>query len=488
MYYYFSSKISNKLFGFTKGFSPQHALISLLEKFKRELGKNNNGWLLFNEMRPKITYHDVNEDKKFVSLCNYVSNTVNTEISDDDILLDRVNSKYYDIKKLNSTKIDIPSSFGLFHANIASLNLHIDDLKHISSLLNYKFDIIGISEHKIRKDSPPSNIIFIPGYNEFFYEPTETTHGSDGFYIKDNLDHILRKDLQINFLGNFESTFIEIQFPKKKNLIIGCIYRHPSSDISIQEFTNNHLDTILQKIGTENKQCILMRDFNVDLMKINSHNESNVFFNNLTNHYFTLEPTRLTSKTLIDNIFFNSLEYHSLRGNIVIEISDHLIQFLILQGYIKEGHIPATNLYKRDFKNFNEMKFEEVVLSMDWDNICSLEKNDPNFSCNNFFNSITYQLDEFAPFKKVTRKEYNLILNPWFTKGILVKCDKRDSILKKISKETDPVTRTSLHNDYKKLRNEITTDKRKSKKSYYFSYFEKNKQKSSEICKVGKVR
>ena len=200
---------------------------------------DNNDWLLFNEMKPKITSHDVNvistEDRKFAILCDYVSNTVNTEISDDDILLDHVNSKYYDIKKLISTKIDIPSSFGLFHANMASLNLHIDDLKHILSLLNYEFDIIGISEHKIRKDSPPSNNIFIPVYNEFFCGPIETTHGGAGFYIKDNLDYILREDLQINSLGNFESTFIEIQFPKKKKLIIGCIYRLPSSDISIQE-------------------------------------------------------------------------------------------------------------------------------------------------------------------------------------------------------------------------------------------------------------
>ena len=38
------------------------------------------------------------EDKKFAGLCDNVSNTVNTEISDDDIILDHVNSKYYDIK------------------------------------------------------------------------------------------------------------------------------------------------------------------------------------------------------------------------------------------------------------------------------------------------------------------------------------------------------------------------------------------------------
>ena len=267
---------------------------------------------------------------------------------------------------------------------------------------------------------------------------------------------------------------------------MGCIYRHPGSDIPIQEFTNYHLDPILEKIGSENKQCVLMGDFNVDLLKTNSHIASSEFYNNLTSHFFTpyiLEPTRLHSKTLIDNIFFNSLEYQSLSGNLFIEISDHLIQFLILQGFVKERSLPDTNLFRRDLSNFNEREFEEVVLSMNWDKICNLEGNDPNFSCNNFFNCITYQLDEFAPFKKVTKKEYNLILKPWISKEILEKCKLRDSILKSISNESDPTQRAILRNDYKKLRNEITNDKRNSKKSYYHSYFEKNKLKSSEIWK-----
>ena len=90
--------------------------------------------------------------------------------------------KYYYDKQLNST-------------NIAYLNLDIGDLKHILSLLNYKFDTIGILEHKIHKDTLPSNNISIAGYKEFIFEPTETTHGGIGFYKKDNVDFILRKDL-----------------------------------------------------------------------------------------------------------------------------------------------------------------------------------------------------------------------------------------------------------------------------------------------------
>ena len=101
-------------------------------------------------------------------------------------------------------KIDLPSSFGLFYANIASLNLHIDDLKLILSKLNFKFDIIGISGHKIRKYTLPSNNISIPGYDEFIFEPTETTYGGTRFYIKNNIDYISRKDLHniIQFLPN----------------------------------------------------------------------------------------------------------------------------------------------------------------------------------------------------------------------------------------------------------------------------------------------
>ena len=89
-----------------------------------------------------------------------------------------------------------------------------------------------------------------------------------------------------------------------------------------------------------------MGDFNIDLLKVESDNKSLVFYNNLSSHFFTpyvLQPTRLQSMSLIDNIFFNSLEYQSSSGNILIELSDHLIQFLILEGFLKERGIPEIN-------------------------------------------------------------------------------------------------------------------------------------------------
>merc|ERR1712208_182516 len=131
----------------------------------------------------------------------------------------------------------------------------IDDLRTVLSRLKFNFDVIGISEHKIRKGTAPSNNIDIAGYNEFLFDPTETTHGGTGFYIKNNLDILPRNDLKFNSPTNFESTFVEIVFPDRKNLIVVCVYRHPSSKISIKEFSNDHLEPILNKINKEKKEC-----------------------------------------------------------------------------------------------------------------------------------------------------------------------------------------------------------------------------------------
>ena len=323
---------------------------------------DENDWLNFNpntKLSDDIKIINAVQVSDLISKCDTAANNIvmNNDVDDH---VPCINSKYYDIEQINSLKLDKPSSFGLFHVNIASLEKHFDDLNFVLSKLNHKFDIIGISEHKIRKGTSPSTNINIKGYNEFIFEPTETTHGGTGFYIKDNIDYVIRNDLNFNLASNFETMFIEVQIPNKKNLVVGCIYRHPSSNISIKDFTNIHLDPILEVISSENKQCVLMGDFNINLLKCNTNTDANLFYNTLSDHFFTpfiLQPTRLHSNTLIDNIYLNSLEYQSTSGNILIELSDHLIQFLILEGFTKNRTIPEINLFKRDFSNFNEREF-----------------------------------------------------------------------------------------------------------------------------------
>ena len=133
--------------------------------------------------------------------------------------------------------------------NIASLDAHIDDLRTVLSRLKPEIDIIGISEHKIKKGKKPSNNIDISGYDEFVFEPTGTTHGGTGFYIKNGYNYIPRNDLNLNSPSHFEAMFVEVILKDRKNLIVGCIYRHPSSDISINGDLKLHVHRVRQRRG-----------------------------------------------------------------------------------------------------------------------------------------------------------------------------------------------------------------------------------------------
>ena len=92
----------------------------------------------------------------------------------------------------------------------------------------------------------------------------------------------------------------------------------------------------MEKVSVENKFCSL-GDFNIDLLKADTNDNVNAFYNNMTSHFFApyiLQPTRPESKTLIDNILINTVECLSHSGNLAIQISDHLLQFVILEGLV----------------------------------------------------------------------------------------------------------------------------------------------------------
>ena len=208
--------------------------------------------------KPDISSMNPSQLKKFVEECEKIEYQLKSNDDDDfvnnDLSCTTVNSKYYNLKQLNSLKPDKLSSFGLLHVNIASLNAHVDDLRTVLSRSKFSFDIIGISEHKIGKNSPPSNNIEITGYNDFDFEPTGTTHGGTGFYIKKGINYKIRDELNVNIPGQFEAIFAEIILPDRKNLIVGCLYRHPSSPVSVRDFTSEHIEPILSKISKEKKK------------------------------------------------------------------------------------------------------------------------------------------------------------------------------------------------------------------------------------------
>ena len=71
-----------------------------------------------------------------------------------------------------------------------------------------------------------------------------------------------------------ESTFVEIINKNEKNIVAGCIYKHPRQ--TIPDFLDNHLLPLLEKLSNENKQIIIIGDFNINLLNYDDKNTVNV--------------------------------------------------------------------------------------------------------------------------------------------------------------------------------------------------------------------
>ena len=241
---------------------------------------------------------------------------------------ENLSCKYYNSKQLKELISDKENSKGLslLHLNIYSLPFHIAKFTNLLSELNSNFKIIGITETRLTTKKDPVNSIEIPNYNKE-HTPAESDKGGALLYISKEINYKTRDDLKIYKKKLLESEFIEVLSDSNKNAIVGCIYKHPG--LTIQEFNFDFLYPLIDKLATENKNIVLLGDFNVDLLDYESNNPTREFLDLMFSASLTPQitvPTRLTvrSKTLIDNIFTNPVEESTISRNLECCISDHL--------------------------------------------------------------------------------------------------------------------------------------------------------------------
>ena len=393
-----------------------------------------------------------------------------------------LNCKYFDYDNFKFEKEE--KKLSIFHMNIASLAKHKEEFETALQILNYKFDIIGLTETKIVKNSPPIYDTSLQGY-KCYYTPTEASKGGTVLYVNKKFNSKPRNDLD-NILyrsKTLESSFIEIINPGKKNIVIGCIYRHPSMDLN--EFNERYLNILLEKLSKENKNVFLLGDFNANLMNVENNLSISNYFDTFVSHFYVphiIYPTRIahneryntTTKTLIDNIFSNAINYsEGFSGNITFSISDHLAQFLIIPiDYMVHNH--NNNVYKRSMKNLDKEDFILDLLEVDWKSTIKIDNNDPNYSFNEFEKKLNSIIDRHMPLKKLTRKEISHQQKPWITPGLKNSIKRREALYKKFIKAKNIDIKNEYHVRYKNLRNHIVTLSRNSKKIYFQNFFADN--------------
>ena len=402
-------------------------------------------------------------------------NNINSNVFDNDIEAPDINCNYVDINSFNYK--NKKNTLSLFHLNIASLKKNKDELETVLNLVDLKFDVVGITETKLKSNIDPTFDININGYKSYS-TPSEANKGGALLYIADqfnvkpltNLNKIMYKSNQL------ESVFVEICNKNKKNVIIGCIYRHPSMDLD--EFNDDFFNLLLENIASD-KKLFLIGDFNIDLLKVDIDSPTTNFFDIITSNLLVphiLQPTRITSssRTLIDNIYSNSSNFEDgISGNLTLAISDHLAQFLIIPEDFQKT--PATsNFYKRDLKNFDRENFLLDLLAIDWDEVIAIENNNPNESFNSFFQKIDVLVDTYIPLKKLTKNEIKSKFKPWITSAIRNSMKRRDKFYKKFIKAKNADIKIEYEKLYKDLRNRIVQLCRVSKKTYFQNYFTNN--------------
>ena len=133
-----------------------------------------------------------------------------------------------------------------------------------------------------QKDSTNVSITQNIVLNNYFFEhtPTESSAGSTLLHIANPLSYKIHNDLKIYEKCELESTFIEIINPRKSNIIVGVIYKHPNMAV------NDFLNHLLKKINQEQKKVFLLGDFNVDLMHYNEHKPTNEFLDSLASNSY----------------------------------------------------------------------------------------------------------------------------------------------------------------------------------------------------------
>jgi len=242
----------------------------------------------------------------------------------------------------------------------------------------------------------------------------------------------------------------------------------------------------MDKVNDENKNVLILGDFNIDLKQ--KQNQWITITSLFNLKQLISKPTRVTDKTstMIDHIYTNN---PNMTNNIKVVdsgISDHKPIFCKWKCKIpknkKNGH---TTFEYRSFKHFDENQFLlDVYNTSFWVlyNEHNAEKALDNF--NDMFLSI---IEKHAPLRQ--RRVKNMSSPPWITNDLKNAMAKRDQlksaqtekkkeierVLQQDKKEEGKIQLINISTEYKRQRNKVLELQRQAKKTYFNSLIENSK-------------
>ena len=352
--------------------------------------------------------------------------------------------------------------FSILHTNIRSISKNLPILCEMLSSAKFSPSLIAITETWTTISNQDD--FKMQGYESFFKSRTHSTGGGVGFFINQNMNYIVRPDLDCPSPDIAESLFIELPAVKS---IIGCIYRPPGA--ALQPFID-YLDTTLQEINNGKYKGFLAGDFNIDLLRHDNHTITNDFIECLFSHCFfptIFRPTRITefSATLIDNILTNSINNELKTAIIYAEISDHLPIILKINHPSRRGPSGPScenRPQRRSYTNPNITKFINELQTMDWPTIISPATN-LNEAYDLFNSNFCDIFNDAFPTQVIRPNDKRSPRKAWITPGLARACKKKEKLYIKFIKSRSPKHKHT----YTIYRNKLISILKKAEKAYY---------------------
>lgn len=355
------------------------------------------------------------------------------------------------------------SNIKFAHINVRSLLSKVDVIKEYIG--SNEIDVFAVSETWLNH-AIDDEVVRINGFN-FIRKDREAGRGGGVLvYIRNCFDfsEIDYIDAQYS-----EQIWIELRINRIK-YSFGVLYRPPNGDITkfLEEYEEN-----LCKILLNYKYMISTGDFNINMANVDS-NSCQQLLSLLSAYNLNQsinEPTRIGNNTLsILDLMISSEECSVVNSSVdlSVNISDHLLTKLELN--FKVDKPPPFHYTYRDYNKINNETFLHDLYNIPFNDIFYIR--DVNSKLDKFNKFIIELFNKHAPAKtvKITKKKA-----PWLTENIKLLISDRDKALSRYKKQK------TLFNweNYRQLRNHVTSLIQKEKKNYLANKVRSNNTKNN---------
>lgn len=364
---------------------------------------------------------------------------------------------------LNYRNIVLKSStlsghLNFLHANPGSIKPHLDEIREMISGVD--LHLFAVTETWFT-DKVNDNLVSLPNYKLIRHDRSGKRGGGVAIYLKSGIKYkILHKS---NRKAKVEYLFIEIDNRIGSKLAVGVVYNPPA---------NNRLDSLfrtLEEISSEYADCLIVGDFNINLLLTSSSvNKFKHFLSHLNLYSASNEPTNFVvgkNPSLIDLLLVS--DKGKLTRFSQMSLGSFTSHDFIYGSYLipMEESIQSTLSRYRNFNGVCPAALQKAASSLNWNDIYTLSHIDEKVA---LVTSLLHLLrNNFAPI--IETISYENSNQSWFSPSLIKLINARNYFHNAARHEKNLVIKSIMLKNFRRLRNKVTTLKRNLK--------------SREVCK-----